>query len=357
MKREHINSTKGITVETAGLSNTNTAQPISTKNNNADVVKEKTRVKKGQRSPARMQKSIAAISPIVSAISPIKPGLTIVSIRDASLVPQVRNTFMQLAKAKSKNIGLPMPDVETILSLYSGNHRQLEQAKGLALANKPLKSSVLCEFQVCGTRDGFDWVGDEGLSVLLPIINDASGWVTLEQQFVNPILPSIVDGLSRVRHAAQQAEVRVMLYVVCTDSYEKSGLHELCDEYIEVFPCEPDSGQDIAFSIDCVGLRNLNHLGIGRTMCNIKLIDGVYHRNYTEFTSASLETRMMCFMRGQKMTFEEIGNIFNKDKSTIQRRLKGLKSPKCEKLEDGWLEKYLESSNLDYCLASSKLDG
>lgn len=347
---KNVSTTKRITFETAGMKDASTDK--STADNNS-MAKVKTRIKEGTRNAACKPKPKAAINPIMAAISPIKPGSTIVCIRDASQVAQVRNTLTRSAEIKSKRIGLPMPDAEAILSLYSGNHRQLEQARALTLANMPIKNPVRLEYQVCGTRDGFDWFGDEGLSVLLPIINAAKGWVTLEQQLVSPILPSIVDGLSRVRHAAQQAGVWVMLFVVCAESYEKSGLHELCDEYLEVSPCEPDPGFEIAFSIDCVNLRNLNPLGIGKTMCSVKLVNGVYRRTYTPFVSSSQETRMMSFMRGQEMTFEEIGKIFDKDKSTVQRRLKGLKSPKCEKLEDGWLEKYLEFSNLDYCLASS----
>ncbi len=281
---------------------------------------------------------------LVPLISPIPLGLTIVSIREASLTPHVRNTFEQLALTGSTKLGIPMSKVKEVLSLYSGNVRQLEQAMALKNANVPPKKPVKHNFRACGSREGFDWFSDEGFCVLEPIIKEADGWLTLEQCSVGPVTVSIADGLFRIRNAAQQAGVWVMVFLVCQEGYEKSRLHEFCDEYIEVSPCEPDIGGETAFSIDCVGLRNLNPLGIGITMCSVKLSEGQFRRRYTPYISSNLETRVMWILRGQGKTLEEIGSLLQKNRSSVLRRLQGLPTPKPVNMADRWLERYLDSS-------------
>lgn len=288
-------------------------------------------------------------NPAVDAMTPIPQGLTIVSIRAASLLPQVRNAITRLALARSGKLGLPMPPVKAVLSIYSGNVRRLEQAKALAAANMPIKTKarkVRHDFSSCGTRDGFNWCSDEGLCVLQPIIENAEGWVTLEQQISGPVTAPLADGLFRIRSAAQQAGVWVMLFLVCPDGYEKSRLHEFCDEFIEVAPCEPDPGYELAFSIDCVGLRYLNTLGLGKTMCNVKLSKGVFNRTYDQFISSDKKTRVMWILRGHGKTLEEIGGIVNKNKSSVFHRLEGLPVPRYVDMGSDWLKKYLEPSQV-----------
>lgn len=289
-------------------------------------------------------KTRAVINPLVESISPIPLGLTIICIRDASLTPHARNAIEQLALTGSKKLDTPMPKVNTLLSLYSGNVRQLEQAQALNNANRPTEKQVKHSYRTCGSRDGFDWFSDEALCILLPIIKKTEGWLTLEQCIVGPVTVSIADGLFRIRNAAQQAGVWVMVFLVYMDGYEKSRLHEFCDEYIEVSPCEPDIGGETAFFIDCVGLRNLNPLGIGRTMCNVKLSQGQFRRSYTPFISSNLETRVMWILRGQGKTLEEIGTLLKRNKSSVLRRLQGLPTPMRRDMGKDWLARYLEAS-------------
>jgi len=100
---------------------------------------------------------------------------------------------------------------------------------------------------------------------------------------------------------------------------------------------------DTAFSIDCVGIRDLNSLGVGKTMCNVKLTDRVFHRRYERFVAADLDTRIMCALRGQKKSLDEIGNIFKINKSTVLRRLQGLPIPRPEEVDQAWLDRNLEA--------------
>src|ERR1035437_4258768 len=102
---------------------------------------------------------------------------------------------------------------------------------------------------------------------------------------------------------------------------KKTGLNQYCDEYIEVAPCEPDLEFDIAFSIDCVGLRDLNHFGIGKKMCSVRFSEGTFIRRYDSYISSSLKTRVLWTLRGQGRTLEEIGGILKVNKSTVLRRL------------------------------------
>ena len=235
-----------------------------------------------QVSPSENNKS-SNVNHLVSSISPICPGSMIVNTNEGSIRLYIRNTLEVLAKNGSNRLGLPMPKVSCVLSLHSGGSRKIEQAKISSLANINAKESAIHEHHVCGTRERFDWCCDEGLSVLEPIIREASGWVTFELKIDGQISPQTVEGLIRIRQLAKQTGIFVMIFIVSNEGYEKSRLHELCDEYIDVMSCEPYPGYEIALALDCVGLRDMNAFGVGRVMCNIKVVNNKFYRIYEPF--------------------------------------------------------------------------
>lgn len=284
---------------------------------------------------------------LLDMISPIPAGLTIVALQEVSLLAYVRNAIEQEAREESNKLGVHMPIVYGMLSMYAGNYHQLDQARVIAAANISTANEVPHEFETYGSRDGFDWCSDEGLCTLEPIIRDSEGWwVTLEQAIAIPVTSTIASGLFRIRNAAQQADVSVMLFLVCPKGYESSRIHELCDEYIEVTECDPGPETDIAFSIDCVGLRHLNKLGIGKTMCSVTVHNGTFQRRFEPYISNNLATRVLWMLRGQGKTLEEIGSILGTNKSTVSRHLQGLPPPRKLKMENDWLARHLELLSL-----------
>lgn len=290
------------------------------------------------------KRSIAEKNNLTAQIPTFQHGVTLTRVPEVSLMLNARSAITNLIVRKSSKLGIPMPpQFEEAISLYSENFRQLEQAKFYDRYSTHISNQVKHDYKTCGSRDGFDWLCDEGLSILLPIIAESKGWVIFEQEIVGPVTPAIAEGIFRLRNAAKKAGVCVMLFLVCKDGYEKSGLKDACDDYIEIAPCEPDAEHETAFSIDCVGIRHMNALGIGKVMCRVRLSNGVFRRSYTPFVSSCLETRVMWNLRGQGKTLDEIGKILKKNKTSVLRRLKDLPKPTRVKLRDGWLERYLES--------------
>lgn len=286
-------------------------------------------------------KPVAEINPLSELISPIPPGLTIVCVSDATYLPHAKSAFTNLALKKSRELGLPMPDAKVVFSVDSGNQRQLEEAQLFASANFSGKTSVPHESKTCPAPQKIDWLSNEGLQFLLQFIKGDKRLVILDLTIVGPISAAVLQGFLWIRNAAQQADVFVMLIVACSGGTQKYSLSNVCDELIEVHPCEPDVGVDLAFSIDCVGIRNLNSLGVGKTMCSVKLVNGVFRHRYARYISAEHETRIMWALRGNGNTLEEIGVLLKVHKSTILRRLQGLPRPSNLVMGEDWLSRNL----------------
>lgn len=282
-------------------------------------------------------------SSIIETISPFTHGLIIASMLESSLLLQARSALTRLVLSGSKKLHIPILKPKSVLSLYAGKTRQLEQAKAFDLACVPLKNSAEHKYESCGLSDRFNWCSDEGFHTLSPIIiQNTGGWVILELNLSDAPLPSIVHGLTHIREIANQHEVWVMLFLVCSNATEKSHLIDLADEYMEVSPCEPDVDGETAFSVDCVSIRKLNSLGIGKTMCNVKLSNGKFYRSFKPFVSNKLEDRVIWNLRCEGKTQGDIANILKISESTISRRLSLLPKPSQVNMREGWLERYLE---------------
>lgn len=292
----------------------------------------------------KLPSTTSQINQLQSQLSPIPQGLTIVNFRDASIAAEGRNTLTHAARVGSKKIGPPMPLTQKVTSLYPGNARCIEQAKFSDAANRQVAGAVPHEIRAVGSRDAFDWCSDEGIASLQPIIEATnSGWVMFEQKVTWPFNPEFLVGLTRISNVAKQAGVWVMMFMVCPDGYEKTTLDQLCDEYIEVTECEPNPDGQVAFVFDFVNIRNLRLYGLGKTMCSVKLTDGVLRRHYEPFVSHELLTRAIWSLRGQQKTVEEIAKLVGLNKSNVSRRLAGLPPPRNVNTHVDWLEDYLES--------------
>jgi hypothetical protein len=284
-------------------------------------------------------------NPILTHLSQIPQGLTGVYCPDASIAGEVRNTITQMALRGASTLGLPMPKVAAVKSVFSGNSRRVEQAKLLANANQPSKATVHHDVQVMDSRNGFDWCSNEGMTTLLPLIQSATNmWLILEQQVAGPMSPILANGLSRISAAAKQSGAWVMMIVVSGSGCQSDQLQQLCDEYIEVSTCEPDSGTYAAFAFDCVNIRDLAAFGAVKTMCSVFLSDGHIRRRFEPFVSHDLLNRAIWALRCQQKTVEEIGKLTGLDKSNVSRRLANLPQPCSDKTRFDWLTDYLQST-------------
>lgn len=280
----------------------------------------------------------------VCETSTYRTGLNIAGILNAPDLPHARNTVEHLMLLKSPKISIPMPtDAGNVVSVFIGHYRRKELAKSLSKANTKTKNEMQI-YEGFDSREDIDWSSAAGFNYLLPIINKhKSGWVTIEQSIGGTVTASMADGFARIDNAAKSAGIRIMLFVVCADGYQKSNLNRYSEDYLEISSCDADSNYQSAFLIDC--------LGVGKTMCNLKLVDGEIKYRFSPFVSSSLEARVIWYMRGQGLTLEEIGQKMDINKTTVLRRLQGLPPPKKSKsgqqLIANYFDPYLETDKTD----------
>lgn len=290
-----------------------------------------------------VQKSRPVPNPMLDFISPSSSGLIIIAITAAELKLHVRSAVTRLAANGSNKLGFQFAKPEAMSALYSGNTRRQEQAKAFDQCGVPLKNPIHHEYITFDSHSGFNLWGPEGSHAMLRIIEEKKGYLTAEQAIDGTVTTQMSGGLLKIQGAAKKARAVVMLFISCPKDFDASPLSECCDELIVASPCESRPEHEIAFSLDCVNLRDMNAFGIGKIMCEVRLEDGVFHRNYSPFISNSLESRLMWILRGQVKSLEEIGKTLKRDKTTVMRRLEKLPKPVRMVMPEGLLESYLES--------------
>lgn len=280
--------------------------------------------------------------PMCSELSPFPTGLVIASVDDKCCMSQVRMTLTDMTLKKNMGLGIPMPDVESVCSVFSGRPRQLELAKLTTAASISEVSNVVHDVVVFHAPDKMVWTSNEGGGVLPSLINNTKGWVILEQVVEGALTADLVQGVLHLRSMAQQAGVRVLLLVGGLVQPSSSLLSQICEEYLEINSCEPDIEVDSSFSIACDGVRELHSRGIGKVMCNITFSEGAIHRHFESFISNDLATRLMWSLRGQGKTLEEIGSLLKVNKSSVLRRLKGLPPTRFIAGREEWIARHLD---------------
>ena len=278
----------------------------------------------------------------IETITPSSPGLTIVGIKDPSLKLPARYVIEENMKKGSNKSIFPIPKICSLTSIYSGNPRREAILKEISATNENPGIKIIHETKIIGKRDNYNFCSEEGLSVLLPMIKDNNSGVTFEQKIEGAITPELVDGLSSIKHAAKDAGTSVVMFAVTPEGYEKNSLHHYCDEYIEVAKCEPNPKANLAFSIDCVSLRDMNAFGIGRTMCNVKIENKKMAHRYSPFIANDLETRVMWVFHKKGFSLNEIGKILGYNKSTVLRRIKNLPDFELSEMNTKWLQSALQ---------------
>ena len=278
---------------------------------------------------------------MLETLGVFNPGLLVVTVPNGQMLPQIRAVLEREIISGSQKMGLRFPKKTSVKSLHAGNGSKVSQAKALALAQKPIEGVTPQEFLAIGTREGFNLACDEGLCVVLPIIEKGKGcWVTFAQTVDGSPGPSLVETFMRLRQAAKQAGSFVLLILVTNRKPEELRLMDYCDDVVVIGTCEPDPDILFAFSTDVVGLRDLNEMGIGKNMCSIRVRKGQYTWTWETFISFDVLKRVVWKLRCSGKSLADIGKMISCDKSTVHRHMLGLPRVVKREQKEGWLKPY-----------------
>ncbi|TGP44878.1 hypothetical protein EN871_09865 [bacterium M00.F.Ca.ET.228.01.1.1] len=286
----------------------------------------------------------AVINAIRKSIQPTTTGLTALVVNDKHLVDNARKAIEKLYMCFDNIAGIPAPDAAFMSSLHSGNVQTLDELYALAeLENLP-DTALERTFYSCGSRPNFNFLGNEGLHMLLPIIEDAeNGWVTLAQSCDSLSPEHLIAGMCQIRATAEKAEAYVLLIIVCPGKERVPGIRDFCDEYLEVDACESDPGAHLAFSIEALRLADMHGLGYGKVICNVTLTDDGYLRTFEPFISTSLRDRFIWKLRASGKSLAEIGELVDLHKSSVKRCLDGMRPVRRQKLSDEEIAQHLDA--------------
>jgi hypothetical protein len=284
---------------------------------------------------------------IAPKVSPTKPGLTLVVVNQPYALPHARSAFENAALCHQSKFGPPMLPKETLTALHSGSARSVEAAAGNLIAENTEKYKAKKEHMNLGCRNNFNFCSDEGLCVLLPLIEKHKGqWITAQQTLECPLTPQVVHSLARIHETAVKADATVMMFLSINQSYEDIDLYHYYD-FFEVTLCDPDPGFQRAFSVQCVNLKDLHVQGVGHVMFGVKWKDGKINRQFSPMISTAFTERLMWTMRCQGSTLEAIGKTVRLHKSNVKRTLDALPPLVKSPMKEGWLPEYLELLELD----------
>lgn len=295
-----------------------------------------------QAKPANTSKSENdQVLPYLDNMTSAAPGLLMVNTTDRSLLMGIRAVFEYLITEGEDKLCLPLPQPSKVVSILSGKPRKIEQEKAWFDAVNSDDLEVPLEYIKIPSHVDLNWLSDEGYLNLEPDVEEKV-LITLEQHINYPINSSISYFINRINNDAKQKKAWVMAFTSCPETYEKSDLHNMCDDYFEIYKCEPDPDVDMAFCIDCVGIREMGILSNGKTMCSIAKVEGKLKFDFQPFISHSLKTRLMWILRGQKMSFNDIGRKLHVNASTVLRQLDGLSKPYNTNPDKVWLGRCYE---------------
>ena len=280
---------------------------------------------------------------IFDTLGSVEPGLVVVTVPSGLMLSHVRMAIERQIRSGGQKIGIRFPKKMAITSLYPGGGRKVREAKALAQAQAPIAGVATQEFAAIGTRDRFTLTCDEGLCAVTPLIEKSKGgWVTCSQSIDACPTTAVVEALMKMRAAAKQAGTYVLFFLVTGRKPEELQLQDYCDDLLVTANCEPEPGVQFAFSIDVVGLRNLNEVGIGKTMCSVRARKGQYESRWDPFIAVELFKRVIWKLRCSGKSLAEIGKIVGCDKSTVHRQMVGLPPVVKREQKEGWLKPYAD---------------
>jgi len=181
----------------------------------ARVAKTKSTPRPAAKRSAKIARALSHAGTTYPPVSPVSAGLMVVVVRDQSLMHIVRAALEYQALIGGKIGGLPLPKVERMISILTGNHRIVEAVKLAAGLERLPADAAKREFKQLGRSDEFDLCREEALCTILPIVLQAGGWVTASLSINALISPHVVSALERYRCSAEKAGTFMMLFVEC----------------------------------------------------------------------------------------------------------------------------------------------
>ena len=119
------------------------------------------------------EKSTADADSVSAEVSLIRPGLTIVSVPDESHLPHVMFSFITLAMKRSRELGIPMPETESVTSVHSGSPRDLDAVERFATTIPNNNNWAPHVIKTFAAPHKLDLTSPEGQQLLQPIIEGA----------------------------------------------------------------------------------------------------------------------------------------------------------------------------------------
>ena len=272
--------------------------------------------------------------------APVSAGLVLATLDDPGLKSFVTHVVLGHVSGQEYISNIPIKSGCTnVTTVYNGSSRGFEAHK---LFTDPAELPPGVEYEAihCSEDSDFSWHSPEGLQAAKAYVDKSRGGILiLTQDCAGVVSAEMAFGFRPLDNEAKEKGVVVVLLLVCSDDrYKKARLSKYCSEYVNVETCEPDIGQNHAFAFDCYGYRQLGHLGLPKMMCSVKFDQEQVAYSFEPFVSTRLDERIIWMMRAHGMTLEEIGLTLKKNKTTILRRLQGVKGPDMRNVDRDWLE-------------------
>jgi len=270
----------------------------------------------------------------------VQAGLVVYVLENVEHQPYVINVVLKNTFGAWEIKTLPRRAAcAEVTYLFNGSSKDLELE---TLLTDPDVPPGFGEYKVahCSPHAGFNWTADGCGYALASHLNGVRGGsVIISQNHTGTDAAEMVTGLRLLDRIAREKDVLVSLFLpVLGGRHKKARLSEHCSEYVTVQSCEPDIGQDYAFSFDCGNYRQLGRLGLPKMMCSVQFGPDQIAYSLDPFVSTQLDDRIIWMMRAQRKTFEEIGLMFKKHKSTILHRLRSVRGPDLRDVDQAWLE-------------------
>lgn len=273
--------------------------------------------------------------PKVASVPTAAEGLFIV--RTPSDVEPLVTMIMldQIAGARG-DLGIQMPKVDRVKVFACGSQAVVSRTKQTVL-------------QSIGHTDRLEFVGlPEGIGTqpialeLLPAwlpnlegVKTAGWWVVRHALSGAPTL-NLFKALERMRAKLQKAKSRGLVILSTDDATDCSGLESMADEYLTAEACE-DGLRGRCISLESAAAGPFTPFVSAKVMCSVLGTATGLRFKFEPFISSELDVRVMARLRGAGRTYEAVGKIVSMDKSTVLRRLRGVRIPSVAE-NSAWLE-------------------
>lgn len=189
--------------------------------------------------------------------------------------------------------------------LFNGSGKDLELE---TLLTDPDVAPGVGDYKVvhCSPHAGFNWTADGcGYALDSHLHGLRGGSVIIAQKNTGAGSAEMITGVRLIDGIAREKDVLTSLFLTESgDRHKKVRLAEHCSEFVRVQSCEPDIGQDYAFSFDCGEYRQLGRLSLPKMMCSVKFDQDQIVYSLDPFVSTQLEDRIIWMLRAQGMTLE-----------------------------------------------------